>query len=265
MSDEEDYMSDKFLELSEKCATPSLVYRHTDKRQFELEKKKAEHEAKMKEKNKSIHLIEHEKREEGLSNAITSNNKGFALLMKMGYKPGQGIGKTESGIIEPIGVELKADRHGLGKAPKQKVTKKKIVDTRLDNSHMKDFRERMAEKKLEQMLKIDLYKSQKICQQLDTKANIEEPQESWFWLNDTEKEDESEEKEKDNNEQEKEEEEEEEDKEKEEEEELTVNEKLDILTKYLRGKYFYCIWCGVLFDNEDDLRDNCPGCTRNDH
>lgn len=76
MSDDEDYMSDKFLELSEKCPTPSLVYRHTDKRQFELEKRKAEHEAKMREKNKSIHLIEREKREEGMSNAITSSNKG---------------------------------------------------------------------------------------------------------------------------------------------------------------------------------------------
>ncbi|XP_047370919.1 G patch domain-containing protein 11 [Vespa velutina] len=253
MSDDEDYMSDKFLQLSEKCATPSLVYRHTDKRQFELEKRKAEHEAKMKEKNKSIHLIEREKREEGMSNAIASSNKGFALLMKMGYKPGQGIGKTESGMIEPIGIELKADRHGLGKTSAKKETKSKIVDTRLDNSHMQDFRERLAETKLEQMLKVDLYKSQKVCQQLDAKANKEEPLESWFWVNDLEKkEDENEE-------------EEEEKEEEEEEEDITVNEKLDILTKYLREKYFYCIWCGVLFEDENDLRDNCPGCTRNVH
>ncbi|KAK2576075.1 hypothetical protein KPH14_007412 [Odynerus spinipes] len=257
MSDDEDYMSDKFLQLSEKCAAPSLVYRHTDKRQFELEKKKAE----MKEKNKPMRVIEHEKREEGLSNAITSSNKGFALLMKMGYKPGQGIGKKESGIVEPIGIELKADRQGLGKIVRKKETKSKSADMKLDNSHMTDFRGRIAERKAEQMLKTDLYKSQKVCQQLDTKAGIEKPFESWFWLDDTEtKEDEVPDEEKDNIVEE-----EEEEKEEEEEEELTVNEKLDILTKYLREKYLYCIWCGVVFDNDDDLRDNCPGCTRNDH
>ena len=38
-------------------------------------------------------VVEHEKREEGLQSAISSDNKGFALLAKMGYKPGMGIGK----------------------------------------------------------------------------------------------------------------------------------------------------------------------------
>jgi hypothetical protein len=33
-------------------------------------------------------VVEHEKREEGLQSAISSDNKGFALLAKMGYKPG---------------------------------------------------------------------------------------------------------------------------------------------------------------------------------
>lgn len=263
MSDDEDYMSDKFLELSEKCATPSLVYRHADKRQFELEKRKE----KMKEQNKPITIIEHEKREEGLSNAITNTNKGFALLMKMGYKPGQGLGKEQSGIVEPIGIKLKEDRGGLGQASRKRETKPKTENTKLDNLHVTDFRGRLAEKKLEQMLKTDLYKSQKVCQQLDIEAGIEKSVESWFWLNDREtNEGKISEDEKGNIVEEEGKEEEEEDKEEEEEEdELTINEKLNILTKYLREKYFYCIWCGVLFDDEDDLRDNCPGCTRNDH
>lgn len=38
-------------------------------------------------------VVEHEKREEGLQSAISSDNKGFAMLTKMGYKPGMGIGK----------------------------------------------------------------------------------------------------------------------------------------------------------------------------
>jgi G-patch domain len=44
--------------------------------------------------NKPRHLLETEQREEGLKNALTSDNRGFKLLEKMGYKPGTAIGKT---------------------------------------------------------------------------------------------------------------------------------------------------------------------------
>ena len=38
--------------------------------------------------------MEAEKRDEGLNKSLDSSNKGFALLQKMGYKPGAGIGKS---------------------------------------------------------------------------------------------------------------------------------------------------------------------------
>lgn len=80
MSDDEDYMSDKFLQASEQPVSSSLLYRHSDKREFALMKKKAEIESKMKQQNKSIRIVEAEKREEGLSSAITSANKGLCLM-----------------------------------------------------------------------------------------------------------------------------------------------------------------------------------------
>ncbi|CAK9825327.1 G patch domain-containing protein 11 [Anthophora retusa] len=248
MSDEEDYMSDKFLQGIEKCTSSSLLYRHADKRNFELLKKKSEIDAKLKEKH-SIKHIEEEKREAGLSSAITSSNKGFEMLMKMGYKPGQGIGKTESGRTEPIGLEVKLGRQGLGKEIKKKERKNKdnTFHDKLDNKNMKDFRGRIAQKRIEQLLKADLYKSQKICEQLDTQKKIEKPIESWYWLpKDTENSSEESSIEEDD-------------------ESFSVDEKLEILTKYLREKHFYCIWCGVAYHDEDDLRDNCAGNTRNDH
>ena len=39
---------------------------------------------------------------------------------------------------------------------------------------------------------------------------------------------------------------------------------LDCLA-YLREEYFYCLYCGCTFDDEDDLRANCPGEFRIDH
>ncbi|CAL7944663.1 unnamed protein product [Xylocopa violacea] len=245
MSDEDDYMSDKFLQGSEKSTPTSLIYRHADKRKLEIMKKKIEIEAKLKEN--SIKHIEEEKREAGLSSAITSSNKGFEMLMKMGYKPGQGIGKTESGRTEPIGLEVKLGRQGLGKEVKKKERKAKdnSLNDKLDNKSVTNFRDRIAQRRAEQLLKADLYKSQKVCQQLDVQNKIEEPRETWFWLpQDDESDSESE---------------------KEDDDSLPIDEKLEILTKYLREKHFYCIWCGVAFQNEDDVRDNCPGSTRNDH
>lgn len=76
MSDAEDYMSDKFLQGSEKSTSSSLIYRHADKRKIELLKKKKQIEAKLDEKN-SLKHIEEENREAGLSSAITSSNKGL--------------------------------------------------------------------------------------------------------------------------------------------------------------------------------------------
>lgn len=178
------------------------------------------------------------------------------MLMKMGYKPGQGIGKQESGIVEPIGVELKSNRQGLGKTMTTTTSAKCKKNTEpapaLDNTCMKDFRDRLATKKTEQTLKIDLFKSQKICEQLDVKSKIDKPRETWFWLKI-----EKEKKEDDSHSSS--------DESTEEDESIPTEEKLETITKYLRDKYFYCIWCGTAYDDRDDLRDNCPGNTRNEH
>ena len=40
--------------------------------------------------------------------------RGFQLLSKMGYQPGQGLGKGAVGAAIPIAVEIKSKRTGLG-------------------------------------------------------------------------------------------------------------------------------------------------------
>lgn len=44
-------------------------------------------------RQKTIKEQEKESREAALQNSISNENKGFALLQKMGYKAGQGLGK----------------------------------------------------------------------------------------------------------------------------------------------------------------------------
>ena len=42
-----------------------------------------------KKSQKSAKELEAEKREEGLATSLDQNNKGFAMLQKMGFKPGK--------------------------------------------------------------------------------------------------------------------------------------------------------------------------------
>lgn len=91
----------------------------------------------------------------GLSNAITSQNKGFAMLTKMGYKQGEAIGKSSNGILEPIGIDIKTDRGGLGRDAALKQLKEHRQLIRLNRIKTSDgnstistdeFRKRMTQK-----------------------------------------------------------------------------------------------------------------------
>lgn len=92
----------------------------------------------LKNKRQKLSVVERETREEALSKPISSDNKGFAMLSKMGYKPGMTLGrdvktnisvlegypstsdnnsnllKPSAGLKEPISVDVKLDRKGLG-------------------------------------------------------------------------------------------------------------------------------------------------------
>lgn len=219
-------------------------------------------------KKKSKKELEEEKRQEGLQTSLDSTNKGFALLAKMGYIAGQSLGKDKSGRTEPIPIEVKSDRSGLGRmAAKQQIKemkdKLKSIKKNLNNPQMTaaDFRASQSQKLKAKKIEGDLYRSQKACRQLDMAKEFTEPIETWFWppkiASATEENEEVEPKIKEIIEEEEEEE--------EEEIEIPSDEMLKIITEYLRTEYLFCTWCGITFENPDDLSQNCPGNTRDDH
>lgn len=73
---------------------PGLIKSHSDQRNFQVLKRKIESHELNKKKNPNLKVLESEKRKEGLEKPIETSNKGFAMLQKMGYKPGSSIGKT---------------------------------------------------------------------------------------------------------------------------------------------------------------------------
>lgn len=181
------------------------------------------------------------------------------MLQKMGYNPGKGLGKTEEGRVEPVAVELKADRGGLGReAAVKEIMKRKMtmlqrrIASQNDASSLSAFRNRKKDEAVQRLTQADLRKSQRMCKVLDEEKNILEPAEPWFWPEVVKEPEETDEKE-----------------EKEEIEEdanqLEPGEQLELITSYLRQVHLYCSWCATKFDDEQDLSTNCPGATRDDH
>lgn len=44
-----------------------------------------------------------------------------------------------------------------------------------------------------------------------------------------------------------------------------TSEKLIALTNYLRQQHQFCVWCGIKFENDEDMQINCPGPTAEAH
>lgn len=124
-----------------------------------------------------------------------------------------------------------------------------------EKQSLEDFRVRMRTEREEQKIEGDLRRSQKACEQLDSQKGVPVPREDWYWPKLVVEEEEDKVVE----------EEEEEKEDKVEEDELTSLDKLQILTSYLRGVHFYCIWCGTAYNDEEDLCSNCPGDAAADH
>ncbi|KAI0069009.1 hypothetical protein BV25DRAFT_1792352 [Artomyces pyxidatus] len=100
--DEDDYLSDKYLQLE--ATAPSQPKTYHDKRKEALKRAQIKNEQN---RTKSRRQLELESREEGLSKSLFERaneeqasgsgpgNKALAMMMKMGFKPGQSLGKVE--------------------------------------------------------------------------------------------------------------------------------------------------------------------------
>ncbi|KAI1240707.1 hypothetical protein IHE44_0009144 [Lamprotornis superbus] len=186
MEEEEDYMSDLFIKQDVRPGLP-MVRRVKEA----IQKEEKQKEANEKNRQKSIKEEEKERRDLVLKSALGNENKGFALLQKMGYKSGQALGKSGEGIVEPIPLNIKTGRSGLG----HEELKKRKAEEKLENYrqklHMKkqaneqaadQFRIRFKTKQEERKMEGDLRKSQRACQQLDMQKDIHVPKEIWFWM-----------------------------------------------------------------------------------
>lgn len=88
--DEEDYMSEAFLKGLGDVRPGLLTTAQKRKRKCDERHEKS----KALPKRKVIKVAEREARQQALSTPIPSSSKGYALLQKMGYKKGTGLGRS---------------------------------------------------------------------------------------------------------------------------------------------------------------------------
>ncbi|XP_050515407.1 G patch domain-containing protein 11-like [Diabrotica virgifera virgifera] len=257
MSDsDDDYMSFMVLVDSKDDVRPSLLF-NREKRKMNVFKKKLEPSTKRK---KSLHELERQTRERGLNTAISNENKGFQLLAKMGFRQGERLGKSKTGIKEPIGVIVKQGTSGIGRESHLKDIFNKKQQQKL--KHLKHFenRFRLTFKERINLDKVrkDLLNAQRICEELDFRLKIKDPVEEFFWTKETIKKrrkmennkvlDDTDSSSDDEN-----------------FETYITEENLFTLIEYLRSKHLYCIYCAITGIGIKDLEDNCPGPYRMDH
>ncbi|EAX00411.1 coiled-coil domain containing 75, isoform CRA_b, partial [Homo sapiens] len=134
-------------------------------------KEEKQQEANLKNRQKSLKEEEQERRDIGLKNALGCENKGFALLQKMGYKSGQALGKSgKSGIGHEASLKRKAEE-------KLESYRKKIhMKNQAEEKAAEQFRMRLKNKQDEMKLEGDLRRSQRACQQLDVQKVLEKLQ-----------------------------------------------------------------------------------------
>ncbi|KAI9153496.1 hypothetical protein LWI28_012303 [Acer negundo] len=176
---------------------------------------------------------------------IPQSNIGFKLLKQMGYTPGSSLGKEGAGRVEPVGIDIRRSRAGIGREdPYKEKMKREEIEAEKKKRKVEDLIVEFGSRKKSQWQSrrviINFNKAKAALDQLENKEVVVPEKE-------------------DNEEGEQEEEEEEE-----EEEEITEEDLQDVLLK-LRDEYQYCLFCGFQYESPEALSSNCPGINEDDH
>ncbi|CAN0927677.1 G patch domain-containing protein 11 [Linum grandiflorum] len=249
--EEDDYMGDLSQFLLPETSVPSNPKLSTKKvannkmQAFQSSKKKKAvswHEQRRLEKERQ-QKEEDEQTLARIEAPIPQSNIGFKLLKQMGYTPGSALGKEGSGRAEPVGIEIRRTRVGIGREDPHKEKRKREEfeaewRKRNDEAMMAEFGSRQKLQWRSKRVVVNFKKGKAALDQLENKEFVDEVKKS---------------------------EDEEEGEEDEEEEEVVTEEDLREILMKLRDEHRYCLFCGFQYDTAEALSSNCPGIDEDNH
>ncbi|XP_020110588.1 G patch domain-containing protein 11 isoform X1 [Ananas comosus] len=173
----------------------------------------------------------------GLDAAIPETNVGFKLLRRMGFSPGSALGKDGAGRAEPVALEIRRSRAGIGAASPAEEAARRGREAaertrRMEEEMAAEFGSRQRRQWRTRRVVADYRKADAALAQLENREIVEEPlptedadanmKAEGTAVAAAE---------------------EEEEEEKEEEEVITEEDLHELLTK-LRDEHRYCLYCG---------------------
>lgn len=179
--EEDDYMNMTFEASAPPKKSETLTQR----------KKRLAREAETKGRPKSkaeIAKEEQEKRDAALkSNTMDTANKGFKMMAALGYKPGTALGASRSTpdgvkddrLLEPIGMEMRDSRSGIGADAEKKRKFREEVEAQQDTEKKRkvdagEFRERQQKEREEKRTEGQIWGAMKVCEKLEEEDETEQ-------------------------------------------------------------------------------------------
>eukprot|EP00252_Welwitschia_mirabilis_P007379 TRINITY_DN1866_c0_g1_i1.p1 TRINITY_DN1866_c0_g1~~TRINITY_DN1866_c0_g1_i1.p1 ORF type:complete len:252 (+),score=59.82 TRINITY_DN1866_c0_g1_i1:169-924(+) len=245
----DDYMGDlsQFLDPSEVAALQSS---QTEKSSSltTLHGKKLNWKEKQKIKKQERQRKEDERIKEGVNAAIPSDNIGFKLLKQMGYRPGAALGKREQGSLEPVGVEIKRNRTGIGRDVLVEEENRRRARELEMKFHLRKHKEQAMALEFEERKKLSWQNRRITTNYRKAYAVLAHLQGVDSIPNKLDEKEETQDSEKDA-----------------EEEHVVTPEDLHEVLCRLREEFTYCLFCGCQYESQEALHSNCPGIEEEDH
>lgn len=154
------------------------------KETFTQRKKRLAREAEERSRPKSKAQLaqeEHAKRETALNTAnIDERSKGFKMMAALGYKTGTALGKAtkssstdlDKRLLEPIAIDVKEDRSGIGVDSEKKRKFRQEIENRQEYEKRQkvdalEFRERQQKEREEKRREGQVHGAMKVAERLD--------------------------------------------------------------------------------------------------
>lgn len=123
-------------------------------------------------------MEEDEKTLANIQSAIPQSNIGFKMLKQMGYTPGSALGKEGSGLAEPVGLQIRRSRAGIGREDprKEKMKREKEMmceKRKREEELMADFGCRVKEQWRNKRVIVNFYKAKGVLDQLENKEVVQ--------------------------------------------------------------------------------------------
>lgn len=166
--EEEDYMTMVFEDAPKGPKYETSLQRAARKRR--------EGEERSRQKTKAEKEAEAEEaREAALATALPTTNKGFKMMAKFGFKQGDTLGRSENARKEPVQINIKEGRGGIGiESEKKRKFKEQWEKAEREAKRSKeedfDYREAQRQQLREKKLERDLYNTQKVAERLHDEA-----------------------------------------------------------------------------------------------